>query len=85
MHSSRVRTARLLPVSRKGCTWSRGRGVPGPGGGGVPDPGVYLVPGGGYIVSGAVPVLGDVPDPRGVPSQVLPHCEQNDWQIGVKT
>ena len=60
MHSSRMRTARVLTVSLSmlcggGCTWSRG-GVPGQGVylvlGGVPGPrgvccqGVYLVPGG---------------------------------------
>ena len=55
MHSSRMRTSRLLPVSpwSRGCTWSGGCTwsrvcVPGPGGvpglGGVPGPGwgVYL-------------------------------------------
>ena len=39
MHSSKMRTARLLPVSPS-MHCSGGRGVPGPGGkGGVPGPG----------------------------------------------
>ena len=41
MHSSRMRTARVLTVSHSmlctgGCTWSRGWGVPGPGVSGTP-------------------------------------------------
>ena len=56
MHSSTMRTVRLLPVS-PGMHCSRG-GVPGPGGvpglGGTWSEGVYLVPGG-------VPGLGGVP------------------------
>ena len=71
MHSSRMRTARLLPVSpnmqcsQGGCTWSGGvpglegtcpGGVPGPWGG-VPAWGVYLVPG-GCTCMGGVPAWG---------------------------
>ena len=60
MHSSRMRTARMLPVSPSmhcsrggapglgGCTWSRG---------------VYLVPGGGYLVPGDVPAQVFPPPP----------------------
>ena len=56
MHSSRMRTARMLPVSdgmhcSGGCTWSQGctwpqGGVPGPGQWVYLVRGVYLVPGG---------------------------------------
>ena len=61
MHSSRMRTARLLPVSPSmhcsqgggGCTWSRGLGCTWSGG--VPGPGgVYLVPGGVPGLGGGV-------------------------------
>ena len=81
IHSSRMRTTRLLPVSPSmhcsggtwswgvhgpgGCTWSGG-GVPGLGG--VPGPrgwGMYLV-------------LGGVPGPRGVPAQVPPVNRMTD-------
>ena len=69
MHSSRMSTARLLPVSP--------RSVPGPGVGGVPGPsGVYLVPGG---VSGPE---GGVPGPWGggtCPGP--PPRDQNDRQV----
>ena len=86
MHSSRMRTAPLLPVSPSmhcsrggvpglgGCTWSRGYlvwGVHGPRG-------VYLVlgvpgPGGCTWSQGDVPgPQWGVPGPRGVPAQVLP-------------
>ena len=64
-HSSRMRTARLLPVSPSmhcsgGCTCQRG---------------VYL-PAGGGVPEG----VGGVPA-RGVPAQVPPLCEQNDRQV----
>ena len=82
MHSSGMRTARLLPVSPSmhcsgGCTcWGC---VPGPGGctclGGVPGPwGVYLVPG-GVPAQGVYLVRGGVYLPRYSP------CEQNDRQV----
>ena len=57
-------------VPAGGCTWCPG-GVPGPGG---TCWGVYLAPG-GYLPRG------DVPGPGGVPTQVLPPCEQNDRQV----
>ena len=79
MHSSRMRTACLLPVSpsmhcsQRGCTWSQG-GVPGPvgctwswGEGGVPGPWGSQggVPGSGglYLVRRIYLVLGGVPGP----------------------
>ena len=55
MHSSRMRTARLWPVSPGMHCW----GVPGPGG-------MCLVPGKVYLVWGVYLVLGGVPGPRGV-------------------
>ena len=74
MYSSRIRTARLLTVSqhalRGECTCPVGVYVP---------RWVYL-PGRG----GGGPAQG-VYLPSGVPAQVLPHCEQKDWQTGVKT
>ena len=63
LHSSRMRTARVLTVSPSmlctgGCTWSLG-GVPGPGG-------VYLL-WGVYLVPGQCTwSQGSVPGPRGV-------------------
>ena len=80
MHSSRIRTARLLPVSPSMRCF--GGGVPA---GGVLAQGVYLP--GGYLPGGTCPEWGGVYLPGGgggVPVQVLPHCEQNDWQTGVK-
>ena len=73
MHSSRMRTAHLLPVSPSmhcsgvyllwGCTWSWG---------------VYLVP-------GCVPGPGGCTWSReGGTCPGTPPCEQNDWQTGVK-
>ena len=81
MHSSRMRTARLLPVSPGmhcswgGCTWSGVQGVPGPGvclvPGGVPGPWGCTwfwgsVPGSGQCTwSRGCTWLGDVPGPWG--------------------
>ena len=68
MHSSRMRTARLLPVSPSmHCSGV----VPGPGS--VPGPGrVYLVPGGVPGPGGGTWSQGGVPAQRGVPAQVPP-------------
>ena len=81
LHSSRMRTARVLTVSLsmlcgRGCTWSRGvylvpGGVPGPGGctwsrGCTWSGGVYLVPG-GVPGPGGCTWSGDVPGLGGVP------------------
>ena len=73
MHSSRMRTTHLLPISP--CMHSSGWGCGVylvPGGGGVPGPGGYLIPG-VYLVLGGVPgpgvvylFPGVVPGPRGV-------------------
>ena len=82
MHSSRMRTGRLLPVSPSmHCCCGD---VPGPGGciwfgGCVPGPGGVLGPEGCTWYRG-------VPGPRGVylvpgggvPAEVLSPCEQND-------
>ena len=70
MHSSRMRTARLLPVSPsmhcyRGCTCP----------GGVPAHGGCTCPGGCTHPWGCT-CLG-VYLPRGVPAQVLPPCVQN--------
>ena len=88
MHSSRMRTAHLLPVSL-GMHCSLGGGVPGPGvapgpGGSTWSWGVYLVP-------------GDVPGPGGctwswevylvrgdVPAQALPPPPQTESETPVK-
>ena len=72
MHSSRMRTARLLPVSpsmhcSRGCTWSWGCTCPE---GGVPAPGAVPargrtslegVPAWGVYLPGGVCILGGVP------------------------
>ena len=77
-NSSRLQGGRYLSG---GCTWFPGGRGPG---------GMYLVQG-VYLVLGGVPGPGAVPGPGvylaggGVPAQVLPPCEQNDWQTGVKT
>ena len=85
MHSSRMRTARLLPVSPSmhcsgGCTWSVG-GVPGPGEsawsgrGAVPGPtGVYLVPGVCTWSVGCIWSRGCTW--WGIPAQVLPSVNR---------
>ena len=67
MHSSRMCTARLLPVSPS-MHCSQG-GVPAQRGG-VPAQGVYL-PRGVYQPGGA-PAQGDVPAQGGVPSRGVP-------------
>ena len=83
MHSSRMRTARLWPVSPGmhcwgvpgpgGCAWSRGRCTW--SGGCTWSWGVYLVLG-VYLVSGRYTWCQGggvgVPGPGGVPAQVLP-------------
>ena len=78
MHSSRMRTARLLPVSlgmhcSGECTWSQGvylvLGVPGSGGY-LPRGGMYLVR--GYLVLGGVPGPGGGTWPGGVPGLGVP-------------
>ena len=73
MHSSRMYTARLLPVSpsmhcSQGVYLVLG-GVPGPGGYLVQ--GVYLVQG-GVPGLGCAPAQGGVPGPGGVPAQGVP-------------
>ena len=81
MHSSRMRTARLLPVSPSMHCSLGVYLVPGdvPGRGGR----VYLVPGGipaprGVPGPGGVPAPGDVPAPGGgVPAQVLPRGQNS--------
>ena len=80
MHSSRMCTARLWPVSpgmHCSHTWSHGA-VPGTGGVYLVR-GVYLVPGEAPGPGGFVPGLGGVPGPGGctwsqggVPAQVFP-------------
>ena len=95
MHSSRLRTDRLLPVSPSmhcsgGCTWSGGPGVylvlr------GVPGLGVYLV-WGVYLVQGVYLAWGQCTWSGGVPGRGCtwsggctcpgtPPCEQNDKQV----
>ena len=90
MHSSRMRTARLLPVSPSihcsgGCTWSQGVYL---------SRGVYLVRGGvpgpgGCICLGVVPgprgctCLGGVPGPRGVPAWGVYLVLGGTWSQGV--
>ena len=93
MHSSGMRTARLLAVSQHALLWG---GVPAWGGrgggilawgdlpGGVPAQGgctclggVPALGGGGVYPPWGVPAWG-VYLPRGVPAKVLPPCEQND-------
>ena len=65
MHSSRMRTARLLTVSQHALP------------GGVPAQGGVLArEGGGGPAQGDGPARG-----RGAPAQVLPPCEQNDRQV----
>ena len=60
MHSSRVRTARLLPVSPSmHCSRRVGREYL--------VPGVYLVSGGVYLFPGGIPGSWGVPNPREVP------------------
>ena len=89
LHSSRIRTARVLTVSLSmlcggGCTWSGGVYlVPG---GGVPGPrgstwswGVYLVPGGCNLVQRGVPTPGGVPGPGGG----VPGPRGSTWSRGV--
>ena len=66
MHSSGMRTARLLTVSQHALWWAGGGGCTCPGGGLVYLPGECTCPGG-------VPALGGVPAQAGVPAQVLPH------------
>ena len=86
MHSSRMRTARLWPVS-PGMHFSRG-GVPGPGSvpgpgrctwsrGGVPGPrGVYLVPGGCTWSQGVYLVPGECTCPGTPPrDRITDACE----------
>ena len=94
MHSSRMRTTRLLSVSpsmhcSRGCTWSQGGlgvylvsgGVPGPGGC-TWFQGVYLVPGGCTWFQGECTWFkGSVPS-LGVPAQVLPPVNRmTDRQV----
>ena len=67
--SSRMRTARLLPVSPSMHFLLVGGQV------GVPTRGVYLP--GGSTCPGGVTALGGVPA-RGVPAQCTPPREQND-------
>ena len=87
MHSSKMRTARLLTVSQHALLG----GVPAPGGGvltrSVYLPGVYL-PGGYLPWWGCVPAQGVCTWPGGgVPAQegtcpgTHPPCEQNDRQV----
>ena len=77
MDSSRMRTARLLPVSisQHALLWGGGYTCPGvPARGGVPAHW-------GYLPGGCVPAQG-VYLPGGVPAQVLPPV---DRQTRVKT
>ena len=87
MHSSRMRTARLLPVSPSmycsgGCLL-RGVSGPGSGGRGVSAPGGLSGPRGpwsqGVSTPGGISAPnGGVPGSGVVFAQVLP-CEQNSW------
>ena len=68
MHSSRMRTGRLLPylpacTAPGGCTWSQ-RGVPGPMG--LPGPGGMYLPRWGVPSPWGCTFPGDVRGPRGV-------------------
>ena len=71
MHSSRMRTARLLTVSQHAlCRWGVYPSIHWAGG---VCPGGYLS--GGYLPGGCLP--------GGL--WQTPPCEENDWQRGVKT
>ena len=92
MHSSRMRTARLLTVSGGGVCPTRGvciqEGLPNPGG--SAQPGVGWYPGGSAQPQGGLPtwgvyVQGESAQPQGAAScgvgQTPSPCEQNDTQI----
>ena len=99
MHSSRMRPlvarisqhALLWEVYLLGVYLTGGYTWPGvyllggylPGGGSTCPMEVYLLM--GCTCSGVVPAHGVYLLREGVPAQVVPPCEQNDWQTGVKT